>query len=126
MASNRLGNASMISMARMIRLSTGPRIKAATSPSAMPADSDRVTTIIPIISEYRAPWMMRDSISRPTASVPSGNAREPPSSQKGGCSRWSRYCSIGEYGAIKSAKIASSATVTITASPATAPLFSLK
>ena len=51
MASSRLGSASMISMARMIRVSTGPRRNAATSPSAMPADSDRVTTIIPIISE---------------------------------------------------------------------------
>ena len=65
-------------------------------------------------------------MSRPTASVPSGKDQEPPACQAGGSRNASRFCRVGSCGAITSAKMAASTTSTITASPATAPLFSLK
>ena len=45
--------------------------------------------------ETRAPWIRRDSMSRPSASQPSGKAHSPPSIQTGGCSRRSRSVSFG-------------------------------
>ena len=60
-----------------------------------PTESDSVTTTRPITIEKRAPCMIRESMSRPTASVPSTKAQLPSSAQTGGCSRWSRYCAVG-------------------------------
>ncbi len=50
----------------------------------------------------------------------------PPSSQAGGARTASRNCSIGEYGATKSAKIATSATNMSTTHAGDCALFSLK
>ena len=70
-ASNRLGSASRTSIRRMIEVSTLPPAKAAISPRTMPIDSDSVTEMRPIDSARRVPKIRRDSMSRPTASVPS-------------------------------------------------------
>ena len=113
-------------MKRMISVSTTPRKKPATRPSPIPAESESVTTIRPMISEKRAPWMMRERMSRPTASVPSRNSALPPAIQNGGARKCSRNCSAGACGATWWAKTAASTTITITTSPPTAPLFSLK
>src|SRR4051794_8446538 len=125
-ASSRLGSASMMSISRMIRISTAPPAKPAARPNATPSASDRVTTISPISSDSRAPWIRRDRMSRPTSSVPSGNCRLPPSIQAGGASRRSRNCSNGEWGAISGARSATRAIRMMMISPATAPLFSAK
>ena len=76
--------ATIRSMMRMIRVSTRPPNEAAVSPSATPMTVETTITDRPMNSEMRAPWMMRESMSRPTASVPSGKAQSPPSIQTGG------------------------------------------
>ena len=70
--------------------------------------------------------MRRESISRPTASVPKGKLQSPPSSQAGGRRKYSRYCSIGGWGAIRSAESATRTMATTVTRPTTAPVFSLK
>ena len=55
MASSRLGNTSMMSISRMIAVSTRPPANAAVRPSTIPQDSDSVTTAMPISSDSRAP-----------------------------------------------------------------------
>ena len=65
-------------------------------------------------------------MSRPRLSVPSTKRIEPPSAHAGAARTASRNCSLGGYGAITSAKIANSTTITTTASPTTALRFSLK
>src|SRR5580692_12018200 len=69
---------------------------------------------------------MRESMSRPSASVPSGKAQLPPSYQAGGSFTDSRNCSSGECGARTSAKIAVKTISERMTRPATAPLFSRK
>ena len=54
-ASSRLGSVRMMSISRMIAISTTPRKKPATSPSAMPTTIDSATTAMPISSDSRAP-----------------------------------------------------------------------
>ncbi len=54
------------------------------SPSAMPTAMASATTAMPMVSESRAPWISRERMSRPMASVPSGYAHEPPACQAGG------------------------------------------
>src|SRR5436305_2047600 len=70
--------------------------------------------------------MSRESMSRPSASVPKAKRHEPPGCQMVGAVIESRNCSIGECGATTSAKTASSATMISTMRPSTAPLFSRK
>ena len=76
MASSRLGSVRMMSISRMIAISTTPRRN--------PATKDTPITDKPISSEMRAPWISRERMSRPMASVPSGYAHEPPACQAGG------------------------------------------
>ena len=54
-ASSRLGSVRMMSISRMIAISTMPRAKPAISPSAMPAATEISTTARPIDSDSRAP-----------------------------------------------------------------------
>jgi hypothetical protein len=89
----------------------------------MPIDSESVTDTSPMVSDRRVPWMMRESMSRPTGSVPSRNLALPPACQNGGASVASRNCWIGECGATTSAKMATSSISTTTARPITAPRF---
>src|SRR5436309_914438 len=66
--------------------------------------------------------MIRDNRSRPTSSVPRKNSQLPPSTQAGGCRKFSRNCSIGLCGARKLAKIAVRKRSTMTIRPSLAPL----
>ncbi len=94
-ASSSEGSASMMSIRRMI---TGPRRfgeKPATRPSTSPGSSEMTTELKAISSDRRAPKISRESMSRPTSSVPSRNCPVPPSSHTGGVSRKSRNCSLG-------------------------------
>ena len=71
MAISRLGIVRMMSIIRMIAISSAPRKNPATSPSTTPTTTDSATTATPIDSDSRAPCMSRDRMSRPMASVPS-------------------------------------------------------
>ena len=72
MASSRLGSVRMMSISRMMAISTTPRTKPATRPSTVPITIEIETTAKPMSSDSRAPWISRESMSRPMASVPSG------------------------------------------------------
>ena len=50
-ASSRLGTDRMMSIARMIRMSTVPRKNPESRPNRMPAASEMVTTMVPMNSE---------------------------------------------------------------------------
>src|SRR4051794_12634574 len=65
--------------------------------------------------------MRRESMSRPTGSVPSGNVAIPPSCQAGGTSTKSRNCSFGGWGDTTPASTASTISAVTTASPSKAP-----
>src|SRR5438552_1101819 len=121
MASNKLGNASMTSITRMMIVSVSPRKNPAARPRTMPKLSEMATEITPIKSDRRVPWISRESMSRPTGSVPSRNRVVPPASQAGGVNVNSRYCSFGGCGLTTSAKTASSTSNTTSARPITAP-----
>src|SRR3984957_6603002 len=123
-ASTRLGTAMIRSMNRVTATSkTGPAI-AATSPSATPTMKDTHITERPMNSDTRAPKMRRDSMSWPSPSVPSTKRQEPPFSHTGGARTASRNCSIGEWGATKSAVSARRTITAKTARPNNAPRFS--
>src|SRR5512132_4188662 len=63
----------------------------------------------PTISDTRVPWIRRLRMSRPWKSVPSGVAALPPSIQKGGANTSAPFTgSVGSYGAMRSARIATS------------------
>ena len=95
-------------MTRMMAMSTaaaavgGERAQAAT-----PTDERHATTTRPMSSEKPAPKIRRESMSRPTASVPSRKRQEPPSCQAGGVQHLldgRGTARSGEWGATKSAK----------------------
>src|SRR5262245_45021293 len=113
------------SITRVIATSTALPSETQASPSKPPITKDTPITDNPMNSEMRAPWIRRDSMSRPRLSVPRTKRIEPPSAHAGAARTASRNCSFGGYGAITSAKIASSTTSTTTARPITAPRFSL-
>ncbi len=73
MASSRLGSVRMMSISRMMTISMHAAEEAGDQ-AEHGADDDRrsTTTAMPISSDSRAPWMRRESMSRPMASVPSG------------------------------------------------------
>ncbi|MNG08598.1 hypothetical protein D3C84_919700 [compost metagenome] len=122
-ASSKEGRASMMSIRRMM---VGPSTRGknpASKPIRMPGINDMTTEDKPIIKDNREPWIRRDSRSRPSSSVPSRNWICPPSSQAGGVSRKSRYCSLGSWGATHGAKMAQKITSSMNIRPATAPLF---
>ena len=62
----------------------------------MPTTIEIEMTVKPISSDSRVPWISRDSISRPMASVPSGCAHEPPACQNGGLRKALLSVRIGE------------------------------
>ena len=64
-------------------------------PSATPTTMDTTMTERPMNSETRAPYIRRESMSRPTASVPRMNLGLLPSTQKGGSLEKPRNCSMG-------------------------------
>src|SRR5690349_17244799 len=68
--------------------------------------------------------MMRESMSRPSGSVPSRKRGLPPSTQAGGSLAKPRNCSIGECGASSGANSATIQMATTIARPITAPRFS--
>src|SRR6188472_2854426 len=70
--------------------------------------------------------MMRESMSRPSGSVPSRKRGLPPSTQAGGSLAKPRNCSIGECGASNGAKTATKQMAPTTINPITAPRFSRK
>ena len=80
--------------------------KPETRPIRMPPLAATVTTTTPTKNENRAPTIRRESMSRPSGSVPSGKAQSPPACHAGGRSVLSRNCSVGSWGAIQGAKIA--------------------
>src|ERR1700682_5344332 len=121
MASNRLGRASITSITRMMVVSSKPRKYPASKPSTTPSESEIVTEMSPISSDRRVPWIRRDSMSRPTGSVPSMKSAVPPSFHAGGASVKSRYCSFGGCGDTTSAKTASRMSTITSASPIRAP-----
>src|ERR1700738_1734214 len=121
MASNRLGRASITSITRMMVVSSRPRKYPASKPSTTPSESEIVTEISPISSDRRVPWIRRDSMSRPTGSVPSMKFAVPPSCHAGGVRVNSRYCSLDGCGDTTSAKTASRMSAITSASPISAP-----
>src|SRR6266550_1148999 len=121
MASNRLGSASITSITRMMVVSSRPRKYPASKPSTTPRTSEIVTEMSPIRSDSRVPWIRRDSMSRPTGSVPSMKFAVPPSCHAGGVKVNSRYCSLGGCGDTTSAKTASRMSAITSASPISAP-----
>src|SRR5262245_39655842 len=70
--------------------------------------------------------MMRESMSRPSGSVPSRKRGSPPSTQAGGSLAKPRNCSIGECGASSGANSATRQMMTTMTRPITAPRFSRK
>jgi two-component system chemotaxis sensor kinase CheA len=60
----------------------------ATRPTAAPKALATRTVTTPAASETREPQMMRESMSRPSRSVPSGYVQLPPSCQTGGLKRF--------------------------------------
>src|SRR5262245_51422598 len=70
--------------------------------------------------------MMRESMSRPSGSVPSGKRGSPPSTQAGGSLAKPRNCSIGECGASNGANTAIRQMAMTMTRPITAPRFSRK
>ncbi|MCY1546923.1 hypothetical protein D9M68_829480 [compost metagenome] len=121
-ASSRDGRASMMSIRRMIDGPSRRGKKPATRPRRMPGISDITTEDRPISRDRRAPWIRRESRSRPSSSVPSRNCAWPPSSHTGGVSRKSRNCSLGSWGATQGAKRAQKMIRIMKARPPTAPL----
>ena len=65
------GKAIQISISREISRSTQPRRNPASRPSVAPITQVIAPAISATLSATRAPWMMRDSTSRPSESVPS-------------------------------------------------------
>ena len=125
-ASSRLGSVRMMSISRMIAISVMPRRNPAIIPSVMPTTMESATTAMPISSDRRAPWISRDRMSRPIASVPSGYAHEPPACQAGGWRNTALLVRSGGYGASTFANAAISSTAMTTTSPPTAPRLALK
>ena len=121
-ASSSEGRASMMSIRRMIEGPSRRGKKPATRPRRMPGISDSSTEARPISSDRRAPWISRESRSRPSSSVPSRKRVCPPSSQDGGVSRASRNCSLGSNGATQGANSAQNRISSMNSRPATAPL----
>ncbi len=73
MASSRLGSVRAMSIKRMMAISRTPRIEAGDEAEER-ADQDRYRHHgeADRVSDSRAPWIERERISRPIASVPSG------------------------------------------------------
>src|SRR5438093_10698428 len=78
-------------------------------PSAVPRLPATSVPISPTISDTRAPWIRRLRMSRPRKSVPSGVIELPPSIHRGGSNTLAPFTgSVGSWGAMRSAKIATS------------------
>ena len=111
-ASRMPGIAIMPSMKRMMILSAR-RLKPAIVPMRMPVNAENSATETPTSSETRAPYSVRERISRPSASVPSGNSAD------GGFRRWITFISVGSCGTIHGANSASAIISASRKDPAT-------
>ncbi len=111
-ASSSGGSDSIRSVKRIRIKSTAPPKNPEHRPIAMPMVIVTAIAATPTVSEIRAPKMMRESTSRPSSSVPIGNAREgAPGSPKVGATTI-----VGSCGASIGAKTATiTRTVTIAA-----------
>ena len=67
-----VGNESSTSTPRMIARSAQPPRQAASAPSGTPPSTASATDTKPIVSEMRAPQIVRERTSRPRLSVPNG------------------------------------------------------
>ena len=95
----------------MITVLTNPPAKPATMPSVAPMMKAIGTGVTPMTRDSRAPWMRRESMSRPSSSPPSGKPGVPM-----GRSRRSIEPFAGSAGAKYGANTAISTSATITAS----------
>src|SRR5881628_1319862 len=103
------GSASQASVTRMMIWSTQPPTYPERIPIAVPMLPATSVPISPTISDTRAPWIRRLRMSRPWKSVPSSVIARPPSIQNGGSNTFAPCTgSVGSYGAMRSAKIATS------------------
>src|SRR6266508_228706 len=103
------GNASQASVTRMMIWSTQPPTYPERIPIAVPMLPATSVPISPTINDTRAPWIRRLRMSRPWKSVPSSVIARPPSIQNGGSNTCAPCTgSVGSYGAMRSAKIATS------------------
>ena len=75
-ASNSAGSVNMTSVKRIKMKSIAPPKKPEARPMVTPMVIVTTIAATPTISEMRAPKMIRESTSRPSWSVPSGNRRE--------------------------------------------------
>src|SRR6185295_3468081 len=108
MAKTMAGRASQASVTRMMIWSTHPPTYPDRMPSAVPRPPATSVPISPTISDTRAPWIRRLRMSRPRKSVPRGVTELPPSIQRGGSNTLAPLTgSVGSWGAMRSAKIAS-------------------
>jgi hypothetical protein len=82
-ASRSPGNASSVSITRLITSSTRPPKYPATEPSVVPTTADTSTTVSPTANEIRAPATMRDRMSRPSSSRPKRCVALGPASRSG-------------------------------------------
>ena len=97
MASSRLGSASITSISRMIDVLGAAAAEEAGDQAEQRCrtTSERPTETRPIASDSRVPWIRRESMSRPTGSVPSRKTWPPPAPATAARSVESRYCSLG-------------------------------
>src|SRR6266480_4346647 len=84
-------------------------------PRTVPMNPATITAVKPTIMETRAPKMSRERTSRPRWSVPRRCSALPPACHAGGRKRSPSVPTSGLWGAMASARIATSATVTMIA-----------
>ncbi len=116
------GKESCTSAMRMMTASTRPPTYPASSPSETPKVIAKTTEARPMPSEMRAPYRIVDRMSRPWLSLPSGNARSPPSIHAGGLNaafRSSAAASNGFCGATQGDSTAAPTQTSVSAAATT-------
>ena len=76
------GKAYNTSVSRMTSILVRPPIKPATRPSVPPIASATATGSTPMVRDRRPPWIRRESMSRPSSSVPRRWPDEPTGSRR--------------------------------------------
>lgn len=92
MASNVAGKAITASIRRMDTLSNAPPKKPANIPILIPSKAAMATELTPMPREDRAPYKIRENVSRPYSSVPIQCCRD------GGARRGPTFIANGSYG----------------------------
>ena len=110
-----VGNDSSTSTARISRRSAQPPLHAASAPSGTPPTMARPTDTKPMVSEMRAPQIVRESTSRPRLSVPKRWTRD------GACRLLPSAMASGSNGASHGAASAARAKARATVAPKRAP-----